>query len=114
MSGCLYAFYVKDLPGPERRTSCAVEIAACMSVRAARIRRDNAVKDFANASFSPDTVAILQSAMEAAVATLPDPVSASNVQSIAQSILRSAKEGERDPVTLQRLALLELQIAPRS
>jgi hypothetical protein len=73
-----------------------------------------AVKDFANASFSPDTIAILQSAMEAAVATLPDPVSSSNVQSIAQSILRSAKEGERDPVALQRLALLELQITPRS
>lgn len=71
------------------------------------------MKDFANASFSPDTVAILQSAMEAAVATLPDPVSSSNVQSIAQSILRSAKEGERDPVALQRLALLELQITPR-
>lgn len=51
------------------------------------------MKDFANASFSPDTVAILQAAMEAAVATLPDPVSSSNVQSIAQSILRSAKEG---------------------
>jgi hypothetical protein len=74
---------------------------------------NKAVKDFANASFSPDTVAILQSAMEAAVATLPDPVSSSNVQSIAQSILRSAKEGERDPVALQRLALLELQITPR-
>jgi hypothetical protein len=75
---------------------------------------NKAVKDFANASFSPDTVAILQAAMEAAVATLPDPVSSSNVQSIAQSILRSAKEGERDPVALQRLALLELQITPRS
>lgn len=72
------------------------------------------MKDFANASFSPDTVAILRSAVEAAVATLPEPVSSSNVQSIAQSILRSAKEGERDPVALQRLALLELQITPRS
>lgn len=71
------------------------------------------MKDFANASFSPDTVAVLQSAMRAAVATLPEPVSSSNVQSIAQSILRSAKEGERDPIALQRLALLELQITPR-
>jgi hypothetical protein len=71
------------------------------------------VKNFANASFSPDTIAILQSAMEAAVATLPEPVSSANVRSIAESILRSAKEGERDPVALQRLALLELQITPR-
>lgn len=51
--------------------------------------------------------------MEAAVATLPEPVSSSSVQLIAESILRSAKEGERDPATLQRLALLELQIVPR-
>ena len=71
------------------------------------------MKDFANAAFSPDTIAILQSAMEATVATLPEPVSSAHVQSIAQSILRSAKEGERDPVALQRLALLELQITPR-
>jgi hypothetical protein len=71
------------------------------------------VKNFANASFSPDTIAILQSAMEAAVATLPEPVSSANVRSIAESIMRSAKEGERDPVALQRLALLELQITPR-
>jgi hypothetical protein len=71
------------------------------------------VKDFANASFSPETIAILQSAMQAAIATLPEPVSSANVQSIAQSILRSAKEGEIDPIALQRLALLELQITPR-
>ena len=71
------------------------------------------MKDFANASFSPETIAILQSAMQAAIATLPEPVSSANVQSIAQSILRSAKEGEIDPIALQRLALLELQITPR-
>jgi hypothetical protein len=71
------------------------------------------VKDFSHAVFSPETVVILQSAMDAAVSTLPDPVSSSNVQVIAQSILRSAKEGERDPLVLQQLALLELQIIPR-
>jgi hypothetical protein len=32
---------------------------------------------------------------------------------IAESILRAAREGERDPATLERLALLELQIRPR-
>jgi hypothetical protein len=71
------------------------------------------VKDFANASFPPETIAILKSAMDTAVATLPDPVSSSIVQSIAESVLRSAKSGERDPIVLQRLALLELQITPR-
>ena len=50
--------------------------------------------------------------MNAAVASLPDPVSSAYVQSIAETILRTAKEGERDPSTLQRMALLELQIAP--
>jgi hypothetical protein len=52
-------------------------------------------------------------AMDAAVATLQDPVSSAHVNSIAETILRSAKEGERDPATLGRMALLELQITPR-
>jgi hypothetical protein len=71
------------------------------------------MKDFANAAFSPEIVTILKSAMDAAVATLPDPVSASSVNALAESILRSAKSGERDPIALQRIALLELQITPR-
>lgn len=109
----LSAFCVKDPLRSERRTYCVVEVLPHRQSSALALAGNKAVKDFANASFSPDTVAILQSAMEAAVATLPDPVSSSNVQLIAQSILRSAKEGERDPVALQRLALLELQITPR-
>jgi hypothetical protein len=72
------------------------------------------MKDFANASFSPELVAILKSAMDAAVEALPDPVSSANIRTIAESILRNAKRGERDPVALERLALLELQITPRS
>ena len=71
------------------------------------------MKDFGNAYFDSDTIAILERAMEAAVSTLPEPVSSSCVKVIAESILRSAKEGERDPDTLQRLALIELQITPR-
>jgi hypothetical protein len=71
------------------------------------------VKDFSNASFPPETLDIMKDAMDAAVASLPDPVSSIHVQSIAQTILRTAKDGERDPATLQRMALLELQITPR-
>ena len=71
------------------------------------------MKDFSNASFSPETVAIMKEAMDAAVASLPDPISSTRVQSIAETILRTAKDGERDPATLQRMALLELQIAQR-
>jgi hypothetical protein len=71
------------------------------------------MKDFSNASFPPETISIMKDAMDAAVATLPDPVSLAHVDSIAETILRSAKEGERDPATLERMALLELQITPR-
>jgi hypothetical protein len=71
------------------------------------------MKDFSNASFAPETIGIMQQAMDAAIATLPDPISSAHVTSIAETILRTAKEGERDPATLQRMALIELQISPR-
>lgn len=71
------------------------------------------MQDFANASFPPDTIAVMQHALDNAVATLPHPVNSAHVRSIAETILRTAKEGERDPVALQTMALLELQIAAR-
>jgi hypothetical protein len=71
------------------------------------------MKDFANASFAPETIGIMKTAMDDAIATLPHPVSSANVQSIAETILRTAQEGETDPKTLQRMALLELQISER-
>jgi len=71
------------------------------------------MKDFANASFPPETLSIMKHALEAAVASLPDPVSSAHVQAMAETILRTAKDGERDHVTLQRMALMELQISPR-
>jgi hypothetical protein len=71
------------------------------------------MKDFPNASFPPETIGIMKTAMDGAVATLPHPVSSASVQSIAETILRTAQEGETDPKTLERMALLELQISPR-
>jgi hypothetical protein len=71
------------------------------------------MKDFSNASFPPEMIGIMQEALDAAVATLPEPVSSAHVQSIAETILRTARDGERDPTTLQRMALIELQISPR-
>lgn len=68
------------------------------------------MKDFSNASFSPDLIEAMDQALQGAVATLPDPVSSMRVQSIAESILRSAKDGERDPRTLQTMALVEMQL----
>jgi hypothetical protein len=71
------------------------------------------MKDFSNASFPPEMISIMQEALDAAVATLPEPVSSAHVQSIAETILRTANDGERDPNTLQRMALIELQISSR-
>jgi hypothetical protein len=71
------------------------------------------MKDFSNASFSPEMISIMETAMDAAVATLPEPVSSTHVQSIAESILRTAQNGETDPAVLQRMALLELHLKSR-
>ena len=68
------------------------------------------MKDFSNASFAPDLIEAMDEALQAAVATLPDPVSSQRVQTIAESILRSAQEGERNPRTLQTMALVEMQL----
>jgi hypothetical protein len=64
------------------------------------------MKDFSNASFPPETIDIMKDALDAAVASLPDPVSSAHVQAIAEAILRTAKDGERDPATLQRMAMI--------
>jgi hypothetical protein len=71
------------------------------------------MKDFSDASFSPEVIDAMTEALEASTATLPEPVSSNHVQVLAESILRTAKSGERDPAVLQRIALMELQLAPR-
>ncbi|MDB6147443.1 MAG: hypothetical protein JWO45_1107 [Spartobacteria bacterium] len=71
------------------------------------------MKDFAYASFPPDTIGIMAMAMDSALSSLPHPVGSAPAQSIAETILRSSQEGERDPTVLARMALLELLISPR-
>lgn len=71
------------------------------------------MKDFSHASFPPATIGIMTLAMESALSKLPHPVGSARVQSIAETILRSTKEGERDSAVLARMALLELLISPR-
>ena len=70
------------------------------------------MKDFSSASFPPDTIELMAIALRNAVATLPDPLSSAHVQAVAETILRTAKDGERDPKVLERMALLELRISP--
>ena len=80
---------------------------------AATFGRDAVMKDFSNASFPPEAISVMEAALDAAVASLPEPVHSSHVQAIAEAILRAAHGGERDPIVLQRLALLELQLTQR-
>jgi hypothetical protein len=55
------------------------------------------MKDLANASFPPDTIALMKGAMDAA----------------AETVLPTAQDGERNPAALQRLALMELRMNSR-
>jgi hypothetical protein len=71
------------------------------------------MKDFPHASFPPDTIALMTVAMDGACSRLPHPVTSTHIKSLAETILRSTQEGERDPAALERLALLELTISPR-
>lgn len=71
------------------------------------------MKDFASAAFAPEVIEIMIAALEATVATLPDPVHSSHIAIIAESILRTASTGERDPAVLQRMALMELRLSQR-
>ncbi len=71
------------------------------------------MKDFPHAVFAPETVGLMRRALDQAIQTLPEPVKTSHAQALAESILRSVSEGERDACTLRNLALLELHITPR-
>lgn len=71
------------------------------------------MRNFSDASFSPEVIEIMGAALEQAVATLPEPVSSAHVTALAESILRSAQTGMRDPAELKRMALLELHLIPR-
>jgi hypothetical protein len=54
------------------------------------------MKDFSNASFQPDIIKIMTLAMNGALSTLPHPVSSTQTQAVAETILGTAKDGERD------------------
>ncbi|MDN3274088.1 hypothetical protein QWJ07_07535 [Frankia sp. RB7] len=71
------------------------------------------MKNFSNAAFAPDVIAAMTAALGDAVATLPEPVHSAHVDALAQSILRTASNGERNVAVLQRMALMELQLAER-
>ena len=63
--------------------------------------------------FSPEVIEIMSAALEASIDSLPEPVSATQVHYLAESILNNASRGERDAAVLKRLALVELRVLPR-
>jgi hypothetical protein len=63
--------------------------------------------------YSPEVIEIMSAALHAAIESLPEPVSATQVHYLAESILNTASRGERDVKVLVRIALVELRIAPR-
>lgn len=71
------------------------------------------MKDFSNAAFPPEVIDLMTTALETAVATLPEPVHSAHVTIIAESILRTADAGERDAAVLVRMALMELHLSQR-
>ena len=64
--------------------------------------------------YSPEVIEIMSAALEASIASLPEPVSATQVHYLAESILHSAGHGERNAAVLERIALVELRITPRA
>jgi hypothetical protein len=72
------------------------------------------MKNFPDAAFEPEMIEAMTAALDRAVASLPEPVSTSHVNLLAESIPRTAQAGERDIATLERIALLELQVSPRT
>jgi hypothetical protein len=57
--------------------------------------RTELMKDFSNASFPPEIIGTVKEAMDAAVASLPDPISSAYVQSIAEATSHGQGWGER-------------------
>ena len=52
------------------------------------------MKNFAHASFSPEKIQAMTSALQAAIDTLPEPVSSHLTHRLAETILRAARDGE--------------------
>lgn len=65
---------------------------------------------FGGPSFGPRTIALMSSALEEALAMLPQPVEQNYARTIAAAILEVAAGGERDPVRLRISAMSGLPL----
>jgi hypothetical protein len=65
-------------------------------------------------SFEPEDISLLKGVLDDAFAALPPRLRVSSVQAlVAERILKSAANGERDRVRLRTVALFDLQAAAR-
>ena len=65
-------------------------------------------------SFEPEDISLLKGVLDDAFAALPPELRVSSVQAlVAERILKSAANGERDRVRLRTAALFDLQAAAR-
>ena len=63
------------------------------------------------AAFDPDTITLLKEVLLQAEETLPTQHRSSEVRvKLAAGILKAAAEGERDPVRLQKAALVDASV----
>lgn len=67
------------------------------------------MKRFSYKSFSLDVIDVASSALHAAVDSLPEPLSSSEVNLLVKFILRIAMAGERDVRVLRTVALSQLR-----
>jgi hypothetical protein len=80
-----------------------------------RLRHGSQAVDFGrgcNAEFPSEVIEIMTTALQAAVATLPEPVHSVHVRN-PPSTLRTTNFGERDAAVLERIALIELRLTQR-
>jgi hypothetical protein len=71
------------------------------------------MRGLSNAAFPPEVIEIMTTALEAAVATLPEPAHSAHITIIAESILRTVNAVERDVAILKLIALMERSLAQR-
>ncbi|MEH2614455.1 hypothetical protein V1293_006744 [Bradyrhizobium sp. AZCC 1693] len=98
-------------PKAEGSQNAATSLDAEEDVRhrkARRIIEELDYSQFGGPSFGPQTIELMSKALEAAEASLPEPVSDQQLRLIAATILKVAGDGERDPIRLKAAAMSAL------
>ena len=63
------------------------------------LRIGSSMLDFSNASFTPETIGMMKTALDTAVASLPAPVSSAHVRSIAKRFFARRRKASETPLS---------------